>query len=154
MRWRLLVKDDKTMEIMTFKSCGIQVRVDMRNVRKQLGIQNWDLDVPMVVENRSLLKILLSQTQIAWLSNCPLHALFSMSIPGQRKATHCNAPTLVLGVVTGENQFEKPSSTNFSNVLLSRCQAAFREREEKLYQYHTRYTCPYRLILLLSLTSI
>ena len=41
------------MEIMTFKSCGIQVRVDMRNVRKQLGIQNWDLDVPMVVENRS-----------------------------------------------------------------------------------------------------
>ena len=53
------------MEIMTFKSVGIQVRVDMRNVRKQLGIQNWELDVPMVVENRSLLKILLSQTQIA-----------------------------------------------------------------------------------------
>ena len=31
---------------------------------------------------------------------------------------------------------------------LFRCQAAFREREEKLYQYHTRYTCPYRLKLL------
>lgn len=30
----------------------------MRNVRRQLGIQNWDLDVPMVVENRSLLQFL------------------------------------------------------------------------------------------------
>ena len=34
-----------------------QVKVEMRNVRKQLGIQNWDLDVPMVVENRSILNV-------------------------------------------------------------------------------------------------
>ena len=33
----------------------LQVKVEMRNVRRQLGIQNWDLDVPMVVENRSIL---------------------------------------------------------------------------------------------------
>ena len=38
-------------------------------------------------------------------------------------------------------------TTCYASEKLLRCQAAFREREEKLYQYHTRYTCPYRLTL-------
>lgn len=36
----------------------------MRNVRRQLGIQNWDLDVPMVVENRSILYLFKQPTNL------------------------------------------------------------------------------------------
>ena len=72
-----------------------EVSVDMRNVRKQLGIQNWDLDVPMVVENRTK-------------ESHPLQCSHTCPWSGKR------------------------------------CQAAFREKEEKLYQHHSSFTCPYR----------
>ena len=70
----------------------LQVKVEMRNVRRQLGIQNWDLDVPMVVENRFTMP---------FNPICPCINLIWIS--GQEKATHFSAPTHAPGAATGEN---------------------------------------------------